>query len=103
METRKEIIIKNPKGEQKVVKRTTLEEANKIGLKKFGSGFGYSLEYCVYLGFRYQENFFEKADYFVIINEVINKNADLKKTKCLNDLCGMMVAFFHNPPKEEFL
>ena len=99
METRQEITIKNSKGEQKLVKRISLEEARKLGLKSIGSGAVFNLEYCVYLCFKYKKNFFEEADYFAVIQEIMNENADLNRIKCLNQVGGMTVSFFHDDNK----
>lgn len=99
MENRQEFIIKNQEGEEKIVKRTTLREAKKLGLKSIGSGFGYCLEYCAYMGTKFEKNFFEKADYFVIIKEIINTNADLNKINSPNEVCGMIVGFFRDSKK----
>jgi len=104
METRQEITINDFNGKPRVIKRVSWEEAERLGLKRLGSGFGFCLEYCAWLGSKYQKNFFEKADYFVILKEFVNENYKMKKFgNCLNEMTGMTVAFFQdiNKRKEE--
>lgn len=104
METRQEITIRNSKGEEKVVKRVTLKQAEDMRLKPVGSGAGICVEYCAWLGSKYEKNFFERADYFAIIKEVINEGYKMKEYgNCLNEIANITVAFYSKPENSDDL
>lgn len=81
------------------MKQVSISEAETLGLKQIGSGGGFDVEYCIYMGIKYCKDFIKRAKYYTIISSVQNIGEDAKDMP--NEGSFVSVKFYNDVENEK--